>query len=291
MKKAKNYHFAVAVFVLPTLILFTLMVVYPVVQSAIKSFYNWNGISTPEWVGLKNYSKLFTSDIFYLANKNSFIFAGMLILVQMGLGLLLALALVTVKTKAVGFFRFSFFLPVVVASTVICQLWVSIYNPDYGLINKMLEQLGISYRQAWLTGSKSAIYAVSFVNAWQYLGIQFIMLYTGIKNIPAEYLEAARIDGASTWVSHMKITIPMLRDTLRFCLILSVTSGIKAFDTMYIMTGGGPGDYTHTLTYVMFTSAFQGNKMGYGSAVAAVIVIECILITFIINRIIPQKDM
>lgn len=243
-----------------------------------------------KWVGISNYAKLFRTDTFYLANKNSLIFALVLVVYQICFGLLLALLLISIKTRFSGFFRFTYFLPVVVSSTVICQMWVSLFNYDYGLFNQIFEALGINYRQAWLTSKNTAIFAVAFVNAWQFMGIEFIMFYTAISGISQDLYEAARIDGASTVQMHRRITIPLLRETFRFCLILAITGGLKAFDTMYIMTGGGPGDYTTSLTYMMYKSAFTSNKFGYGSAIATVIVLECLACTVLINRLFRTKE-
>lgn len=290
MKKTWKYRGAVAVFTLPALLTFTGLIAYPVLQSLIKSFYNWNGVKAGEWVGIGNYTKLFRTDTFYLANKNSLIFALVLVVYQICFGLLLALLLFSIKTKFKGFFRFTYFLPVVVSTTVICQMWVSLFNYDYGLFNQIFEALGFDYRQAWLTGKKSAIFAVAFVNAWQFMGIEFIMFYTAISSISQELYEAARIDGASTVQMHWRISVPLLKETFRFCLILAITGGLKAFDTMYIMTGGGPGDYTTSLTYMMYKSAFTSNKFGYGSAIATVIVLECLLCTLLINKLFRRNE-
>ena len=278
------------VFILPALLTFTVLIFYPVVQSFIKSFYSWDGLTAGKWLGFNNYVKLFQNDTFFLANKNSLIFAIVLVVYQMGIGLLLALLLISVKSKLNGFYRFTYFLPVVVSATVICQMWLSLYNYDYGLFNQIFEALGWDYRQDWLTDKETAIYAVSFVNAWQFMGIQFIMLYTAISGISKDLYEAARIDGATIVKMHWKITIPLLKDTFRFCLILAITGGLKAFDTMYIMTGGGPGDYTMSLTYVLYKSAFISNKFGYGSAIATVIVLECLACTLILNRFFRTKE-
>lgn len=290
MKKTWKYRGAVAVFILPALLTFTGLIGYPVLQSLIKSFYNWNGVTEGKWVGFSNYAKLFRVDTFYLANKNSLIFALVLVVYQICFGLLLALLLVSIKTRFSGFFRFTYFLPVVVSSTVICQMWVSLFNYDYGLFNQIFETLGLNYRQAWLTSKNSAIFAVAFVNAWQFMGIEFIMFYTAISGISQDLYEAARIDGASTVQTHLRITIPLLKETFRFCLILAITGGLKAFDTMYIMTGGGPGDYTTSLTYMMYKSAFTSNKFGYGSAIATIIVLECLACTVLINKLFGTKE-
>lgn len=291
MRKGIRYKLSIVLFILPTIFIFLIVVAYPIVQSLMKSFYSWNGYKAAEWVGLGNYTKIFQDDLFWLSSKNVLIFSAVLVIYEIGIGMLLALLLYSMQNRFLkAFCRFSFFLPVVLSVTVVCQLWLKMYNYDYGLFNQLFQIFGIDYRQNWLTSENSAIFVLAFTNAWQYMGISFIMFYTAINGLPKELFEAAKIDGVSAIGAHRYITIPLLKDTVRFCLILAITNGIKAFDQSFIMTAGGPGDYTMTLTYMMYKGAFIKNKFGYGSAVAAIIVVICILCTFIINRIFREKE-
>lgn len=289
MRKDFKYKLNVLLFTLPALILFSVIVCYPVLQAIYRGFFEWDGLSKPVFIGLRNYAKMFDNDNFYLANKNGFIFAAMITIYQIGLGLFLALVLSSKQIRGSRFLRSSYFMPVVISTVIAGQLWLQIYNPDYGLINKFFEAMGVSYRQAWLNSGKTAIYAVSFVNAWQYMGVHLILIFTAIKSIPEHYYEAAIIDGASGSKAHRVITLPLLGETFKFCLIISITSGLKAFNEMYVMTGGGPGTYTNTLTYMMYKQAFMANNFGFGCAIATVLVIECLLFTVLINRFIARE--
>ncbi|MCX7709985.1 MAG: sugar ABC transporter permease [Clostridia bacterium] len=288
MQKDFKYKLNVLLFTLPALLLFTVVVCYPVLQSLYKSLFDWDGLSKPVFVGFGNYVKLWGNDNFHLSNKNGFIFAAMITVYQIGLGLLLALVLSSKAVRKSRFFRTSYFMPVVISTIIAGQLWLQIYNPDYGLINKIFEALGMSYRQAWLSDDKAAIYAVSFVNAWQYMGIHLVLIYTAIKSIPEHYYEAAVIDGASNAKAHTKITMPLLGETFKFCLVISITGGLKGFNEMYVMTQGGPGTYTNTLTYMMYKQAFMANNYGFGCAVAAVLVLECLIFTVLINKFVAR---
>ncbi len=288
MRKDIKYRLNVLFFTLPALILFTVVVCYPVLQSIYKSFFDWDGLSKPVFIGLKNYAKMLDSDNFYLANKNGLIFAGMITVYQIGLGLFLALALSSKGIRNGRFFRTSYFMPVVISTIIAGQLWLQIYNPDYGMINKIFEALGLSYRQSWLSDDKMAIFAVTFVNAWQFMGIHLILIYTAIKSIPEHYYEAAVIDGASNFMAHRKITLPLLGETFKFCLVISITGGLKAFNEMYVMTNGGPGTYTNTLTFMMYKQAFLANNFGYGCSIATVLVMECLVFTILINKFIAR---
>lgn len=289
MRRGVEYKLALLIFVLPALILFTTVVCYPVLQALYRSFFEWDGLSKPVFNGLENFVKLFGNDDFHIANKNGFVFAVVITFYQLGLGLILALFLATVKVRSGRFFRNSFFMPVVLSTVIAGQLWLQIYNPDYGLINRIFEAMGLGYRQNWINGERSAIFAVAFVNAWQYMGVQFILIYTAIKSIPEHYYEAAIIDGAGPVKAHISITLPMLEETFKFCLIISITSGLKAFNEMYVMTGGGPGTYTNTLTYLMYKQAFMATNYGYGCSVAAILVIECLAFTILINKFLARE--
>ncbi len=289
MRKGIKYKLTLLLFVLPALLLFTLIVCYPVLQALYRSLFSWDGLTEPVFIGVGNFIKLFGDDNFFIANKNGFIFAGEITVYQLGLGLILALFLASTRVRNGRFFRTSFFMPVVLSTVIAGQLWLQIYNPDYGLINRLFEALGTSYRQNWISGENTAIYAVAFVNAWQYMGVQFILIYTAIKSIPKHYYEAATIDGASSAKAHAAITLPLLEETFKFCLVISITSGIKAFNEMYIMTGGGPGTYTNTLTYLMYKQAFMAANYGYGCSVAAVLVVECLAFTILINKFLARE--
>ena len=288
MRKDNRYKLKVLLFVFPALLVFTVVVCYPVLQALYKSMFDWDGLSEPIYVGFKNYIKLFGNDNFFIANKNGFIFAAMITVYQIGLGLFLALLLSSKAVRWGRLFRTSYFMPVVISTVIAGQLWLQIYNPDYGLINKFFEAIHSNYRQAWLNDGNAAIYAVSFVNAWQYMGIHLILIYTAVKSIPEHYYEAAVLDGAGNFTAHRLVTLPLLGETFKFCLVISITSGLKAFNEMYVMTGGGPGTYTNTLTYMMYKQAFMASNFGYGCSVAAVLVVECLLFTVLINRIIAR---
>ena len=193
------------------------------------------------------------------------------------------------KMKGRKFLRVAYFIPVILSVTVVCQLWSAILSGQ-GLLNKLFEAFGSDYTQNWLGDRYKAIYVIAFVNAWQWMGYQFALIVAGIKSIPADYYEAAKIDGCSNVKAHMKITIPLLAETYKFCLIISLTGGIKAFTEMNILTGGGPNKSTFTLTYMMYNAAFKKSDYGYGLASASIMVIECMLVMLVINFIFREKN-
>lgn len=285
MKRFFGNKLAITIFTLPAMLLFTVMVFFPIVQVFQKSFYDWNGLSAGTFIGFDNFIRLFDDSVFKVANKNGFLFAAIITVFQMTMATILALAVSNARTKGRNFFRVAYFIPVVLSVTVVCQLWLSIYNADTGLLNQFFERIGSDYRQNWLTDSNKVIFAIAFVNAWQWMGYQFALILAGIKSIPQSYYEAAQIDGCSPMKAHTKVTIPLLKETYKFCLVISVTGGIKAFTEMFIMTSGGPGTSAYTLTYMMYSSAFRAQEFGYGLAAAAVLVLECLMAILVINFI------
>lgn len=290
MQKMLGNKRVIALFTLPTLLAFTLIVTYPILQTLQKSFCDWDGLSEALFTGLENYKELFTDDLFYESLKNGIIFAAILVVFQMGLATLLMFALMNPHIPFKRFFRSSFFIPVVLSVTVVCQLWAAIYDPEFGLINNLLSALHISFQQNWLSDMRWAIVAVAFVNVWQFTGYQFTIMYSGAKSIPEDYLEAARIDGASNMQVNFRIILPMLKDTYRMCFVFAITGGLNAYAHMDLLTAGGPGTSTYTLTFMTFRSAFQVGEYGYGCASAVILVAQCLLVTFIINRIFKIRE-
>lgn len=290
MKKFYSNKLAIILFSLPALSVFTIMVFYPIVQVFIKSFYEWNGLGSGLFIGFDNYMKLFGDTVFKISNKNAIVFGIFITVFQMVLASVFALVVSDKKVKGRNFLRVAYFIPVVLSVTVVCQLWLAVFNADSGLLNKLFEALGLDYSQNWLSDRHNAIYVIAFVNAWQWMGYQFALLMAGIKSIPNDYYEAARIDGASTIRAHRSVTIPLLSETYKMCLIISLTGGVKAFTEMFIMTKGGPGNATYTLTYLMYKAAFREYRYGYGMAAASILVIQCLIIMLIVNRLFRSKE-
>jgi raffinose/stachyose/melibiose transport system permease protein len=289
MRRYLSNPVAICLFALPALLLYSVVVFYPILQIFYRSLFEWDGASDPTFIGFDNFIALKDDPILYTSLKNGLIFAAVLVVFQIGLGSILALLLSDPTVKGRRLLKTAYFVPVVLSVTVVCQLWLAMYDPQNGLINKLFSVLGLSYRQNWLTSTNVSIVAIALVNAWQFMGYQFSLLYAGLKSIPEQYYEAARIDGASKWRAHLSVTIPLLAETYKFCFIVAITSGIGAFAQMLIMTNGGPGTTTYTLTMLVFRSAFKTNEYGYGCAVSVVLVLLCLLATLIIDKLFARE--
>jgi raffinose/stachyose/melibiose transport system permease protein len=289
MRTYFNNRLAAAVFALPAFLLYSLVVTYPVFQTLYRSFFEWDGLGAGTFSGLDNYMKLFQDPLLITSLRNGALFAIVLVVFQIGLGTILALVCADPKIKGRKLLKTGYFIPVVLSVTVVCQLWIAIYDPTNGLINKLFQMLGIPYRQNWLTSPSVSILAIAFVNAWQFMGYQFSLLYAGIKSIPEQYMEAAIIDGCSKWKAHRIITIPLMVETYKFCFIVAITSGIGAFVQMLIMTSGGPGTTNYTLTFMIYRYAFREFEYGYACAVSVFLVAVSLLATVIINRLFGKE--
>lgn len=289
MNKILKNRIAICVFTLPAVLVFTVMVFYPILTTFYRSTFQWDGIGVAKFIFFKNYKNLFQDEIFYTSIKNGLIFAIILVVLQLGIGTILALAVSDNSLKGKKVLRLGYFIPVVLSVTVVCQLWLQIYDADSGLINTILKKIGVSYSQNWLADKSTAIFAIAVVNAWQYMGYHFALLYAGIKSIPEHFYEAARIDGASRVKAHVYITLPLLAETYKFCLTIAVSGGLSAYANMLIMTNGGPGTDTYTLTFMSFRAAFQTNEFGYGCAIAVILVLESLIATLVINRFVARE--
>ncbi|MFD0673340.1 carbohydrate ABC transporter permease [Cohnella sp. GCM10027633] len=289
MNKFMGNRMAIALFVLPALVLYSVIVFWPVMQTFYRSMFDWDGLNAAKFIGFDNYKELWEDDLFWTSLKNGAIFAAVITVFQLGIGTVLAFGVAESYVKGRRWLRVSFFVPVVLSVTVVCQLWMAIYNSETGMLNTLFRTFGLSYQQDWLSDPKVAIFAIAAVNAWQFMGYHFALLFAAVKAVPAPLLEAAKIDGAGKWKTNFLITIPLMRETYKFCLIFAVTGGLNAFSQMLIMTSGGPGTSSYTLTYMMYRSAFRINEFGYGSASAAVLVLECLLVTLVINRLVARE--
>lgn len=284
MRRFFSNKLAIILFTFPALFLTTLFLVYPISQTMIKSLYKWNGLTEGEFILFENYKTLFHDGILYTSLKNGVLFSIVLLILMVGLPLLTTLILMNPYIKERKFLRTSYFVPVVLSTTVACQLFQSIYNPETGLINNLFKAVGIPYAQVWMDSWPSASIAIAAVIAWHFFGYYLLLIYTAVKSVPEEYYEAAEIDGAKRYQAHIHITLPMITETLKYCVILAFTWGFNQFGEVYIMTGGGPGTMTYTLPLFIYREGFKQFNFGYGCSVSMVLLTILLGITVIVNR-------
>lgn len=281
----------IAVFVLPALLLFLCFTIIPLIISGTYSLFDYDGIGTMKFVGLKNYLNMFVTDRYFgKAVLNSLFLVGASLLIQLPISLMLAMAL-SKGIKGEKFFRTVYFIPVVISSMVIGQLWMKMFNSDYGLFNSLIRALGVDdFYFSWLSNPKTAFLATLIPAIWQYIGYHMLIFYAGIKSISTDYYEAAQIDGATKWQVRRKITLPLLAPVIKTCAIFSITGALRAFDLIYVMTGGGPNHASEVPATLMYNNLFRKGLYGFGSAQAFFIVLECLILTFVVSRLFKKAE-
>ncbi len=293
MNTVRKNKLAIILFMLPASILFVGIIIFPIIMSAIYSFQDWNGITEPEFVGFRNYIELFTSKAagFPKTTMNALLLAVLSVFIQLPLSLALAL-MISRGIKGERFFMTVFFVPVLMSTVVIGQLWLKLYNPSYGLINIALDRIGLHElaQTVWLGDRKTALFAVFLPNLWQYVGYHMLLMYAGVKSVSPDVIEAARIDGATDWQINTKIIIPLLKPVIKICVIFAVTGSLKTFDLIYVLTRGGPDHASEVPSTLMVNMIFDESRYGYGSAVAVMIIFLCFFFAILIKKGIKTED-
>ena len=278
----KNQKKTLMIYLGPAVLIIVIFLYLPIILNFINSLYSWGAINTEKvFVGLENYTRLFEDEVFYTALKNNFLFAIVSVIFQIGVSFLIAGVLESkLIRKHQTFFRTIYFIPSLLMVTVTGILFKMLFNPTLGLVNPLLDLLGINSANVDLLGnSDTAIYAVIAMSQWQYIGYTVILFIVAMQNIPEDLYEAAEIDGANAVQRLLRITLPQMKDTIMINMIIVVSGSIRVFDEVYVMTSGGPGTSTETLATYLYRTGFNNDEMGYASAIGAVI----FLITFILG--------
>lgn len=273
----KHHRFALALpYLIPAVVLYGWFLLYPMADAVRLSFFEWSGFRTeePVWVGIDNYVRLFTQDaVFWTAFRNSVIWVVLSILVPTVIALLLALGL---NRKMIGrnLMRAVFYIPAVFASITVAAMWRWIYNPTLGFVNQFLEAVGLgAWGQSWLGDPQFALGSIFVASIWQSVGFSMVLFLAGLQTVPAELVEAAKLDGANAWQRFRAVTIPALRPTTVVVVILTIINALKVFDLVVGMTGGGPAQSTQVLALWSYTQSFTNHQFGMGGAVATVLLI------------------
>ncbi|SFF21353.1 raffinose/stachyose/melibiose transport system permease protein [Paenibacillus catalpae] len=285
MNVLKVSKLTIALFVLPCLLLYVCLVFVPIIVSLYTSLIDWNGIGESKFIGLENFKDLLFHDkVFWPAVRHTLMFA-VFSMLEIPIALFVAI-LLSRFVKKPNFLVSSYFMPVILSVVIIGQLWKTIYNPASmgGMLNQVLEWVGLgSLQQQWLTDPDIAMYSLYFVALWQYLGYHTLIQFTGIQNIPSDIYEAAKIDGAEGLKADWHITLPMNVPIFKISIVLAFIGSLQSFDMIMVMTGGGPGNATDVIATHMYRMSILSMKYGYGSAIAAILVVVCLVATVVIN--------
>lgn len=255
-------------FVLPVFLGIMVFEFGPFVGTLLLSFFDWDVVQAPRFVGLTNFKKLFFEDaLYWTAVGNTVYFAVGTIVPGFFLSLFLAVGL-NQRLKGVSIYRTLFYLPSITSIVAVAAVWSFVYNSNFGLINSVLAYANIP-PVPWLGHPTWAMPSLIAMAVWKGVGYYMVLFLAGLQSIPEEYYEAAKIDGASAWRRFWHVTFPLLSPTSFFVLVLKVITAVQAFDAMYIMTQGGPAFSTYPLLFLMYEKAFVNLRMGYASAAGA----------------------
>lgn len=278
-------------FVIPALAFFLTFWIIPVLQLFYYSVTNFNGINyNYDFVGLKNFMTLFKEGTLINATKNTLIYTALMVIMSNLLGLALAMAL-NVKLRGKAFFRTMSFLPALFSAIVVGFIWSYVFMPNGGMISSLLGLFGVQEGVFNVLGDfKTALYAIAIVEVWKGFGTTMLIYLAGLQTVDESLIEAGKIDGCSEWQLIRKIKLPLISATITINVILSVISGLKAFDYSFIMTNGGPGKSTNTLMFTIYKIAFNDQMMGKASALSVVAFIIIIAITVVMLFFMNKRE-
>jgi ABC-type sugar transport system permease subunit len=269
--KAKRLNIGSYLFLCPAAVIYLSVIVFPVFYSLTISFFKWNGIGRMDFVGLNNFFGLFHDPIFNKAMANNLIW----IVLSLGLTTTAALGFAVILNKRFRgrtFFRGFFYFPTVIAPIAVAIIWRWIYNPGFGFVNQFFKLIGSDFQQNWISTPAVSLYAIFFASLWRSVGQPMIYFLAGLQTVPEEVLEAAIIDGASNTRRFFVIVIPMMKETFVIVIANLIVQALRVFDMIMGLTAGGPNNATEMMATYMYSQTFRYNNVGYGAAVAILMV-------------------
>ena len=268
-------------FLMPTIVLFSLFVLIPIVWVGYLSFTKYNIITPAKFIEWKNWMRLFSDKRLWTVMKNTAKFVLLLTPMHIVMGILLAVAVNAVKSKRLVYlFRTVYYFPTLVATSAIAMAWTFIFSKDLGMLNYYLTLIGIE-KIPWMSSSFWVYPGVMIFSLWKFVGIYFLYFFIGIQNIDKGLFDAAEIDGANSWNKLRHITLPMLSPTIFFVLTTMLIGTIQIFDEPYLLTRGGPGDSSRTLSLYIYETAYVSQNYGYASAISLMLLVIILIITFL----------
>ncbi len=280
----------VALFLLPALALYGVLVLLPIVQAAYYSLFRWNGLKPlTDFVGLANYEKALADPVFIGAVSHNLLIIVLSLTLQIPFALGLALML-NRRFRGRAILRLIFFAPYVISGVITGIVFQLILLPD-GLADRTLEGAGLgAFVQGWLADPSIVMLTMFFIITWKYFGFHMILLLAGLQGIPRELEEAAAIDGASRWQTTRRITLPLLGPTLRVSVFLSMIGALQVFDLIWVTTRGGPVNASNTMATYMIDWGFRRTQLGYGSAAAVILFLMALAVALVYQRYVLRRD-
>lgn len=279
----------ISLFYVPALVLFALFVIYPFFKGMYLSFTNWNGYSRSfKMIGLKNYVNLFKDKNVHRAFANTLVYGVGSTVIQNALGVLLAVFL-NKKFRGRSLVRTVIYLPVMIAPLIMGYVMYFFFNYNRGAINDVLKLFGAAPVD-WLASGNRAVFILTLVNSLQFVGISMVIYLAGLQNIPSMYYEAAEIDGIGVKQRFFYITLPLLMPAVTSSVTLNLIGGLKLFDVISALTGGGPGYDTHSLSTLIHKYYFGGERAGYASAIGLVFFVFIMIVSNIVVKALQRRQ-
>ena len=277
---------SIAVLVTPAIAVILFAIVAPITLSVYFSLTNWSGFGEVRHIGLANFHKiLFADPIFWRSLLNALLLAAVTLAIQNPVAFFVAALLTKIPQKRSRPFRTVFFVPAVLSLVVVTKLWVNIFSPTYGLLNKVLAGVGLKLlTTAWLTNVHTALWSVIFIVIWQGFGWALLFYFSGLMTVPRELEEAAMIDGASGLSLYGRIVIPYLLPVIQAVAVIGIISCLKQMEIVYLSTNGAPGDTTQFIANYVYIKAFTYSQYGYGNALSVLFVVIAVALTVVTQR-------
>ncbi|SDN09754.1 alpha-1,4-digalacturonate transport system permease protein [Fictibacillus solisalsi] len=275
-------------FIAPNIILFLTFMVIPIFFTFYISFQQWGMFGKPSFIGLENYSRMFGDKVFWISLRNTVYYTAGTVPFSAALGLIGALML-NQKVPLRAIFRTIFFAPVVVSLVAAGLIWSWMFNPNYGLFNEILSKFGV-HGVDWLSSSTWAMPAVILTTLWVRIGYCLVIYLAGLQAVPDSLYEAADMDGANGWQKFWRITLPTIKPTTTFILVMEIIHGFMVFDLVFTMTKGGPGYSTTVIVQYIYQKAFTEGEMGYASAIGTFFFILVMILTLVQMRLGREKQ-
>jgi raffinose/stachyose/melibiose transport system permease protein len=279
-RRVDEYALTSILFLAPTLLLLLVFVVWPILESARLSFTQWTGLGKSQtYIGFTNWVRLVQDGVFWKALGNNLILAVLSIIVQLPVALALAV-LLDKGGRRFRVFKLGYFMPLLISSVAIGFLFKYIYDPNFGMLNAVLNSVGLgALAKSWLGDPSIALYAVLAVICWQFIPFYMLIFQAALASMPGELHDAAVIDGASENQFFWSIVLPMLQGTIRTSAVLSLIGSLRYFDLIYVLTGGGPSGSTELMATYMYKQAFASFNFGYGSTIAVALILVVLVIS------------
>jgi raffinose/stachyose/melibiose transport system permease protein len=287
---ARRRRLELALLVLPALLFYLAFVLYPLLQAAHYSVYNWSGLGPlNDFVGFRNYRDAFNDPEFTGAIRHNFVLVGLSLIVQLPIALSVAL-LLNRPFRGRWLARTIFFAPYVLSEAVTAVIWLLMLQPD-GLVDRGFEGVGLGGAvHQWLADLHLVLFTLFVVITWKYIGFGIILFLAGLQGIPVELHEAAAMDGARSWSMLRYITLPLLGPTIRIWAFLAIIGSLQLFDLVWIITGGGPAEASTTMATYMVDHGFNRYEFGYGSAVAVILFVISFVLALVYQRFVLRRD-